>query len=207
MKKNRIFLLLCCALLPALLRAQAPQERESILIISSYYPYTRRMSGFIAEFERNIMASGIPCDIYVETLECKSINDAPIWMSQTENMISRYENKGLRAIVLLGQEAWASFVSLGHIPKDVMCFCCYVSSNGIVLPPPEDSLGMWLPPSINYMNMTDSLNNVGGMLNKYDVRRNIELVRSLFPEAENIAFISDNTYGGISLQALVREEM
>ena len=33
------------------------------------------MSGFIAEFERNIMASGIPCDIYVETLECKSIND------------------------------------------------------------------------------------------------------------------------------------
>ena len=207
MKKNRIFLLLCCALLPALLRAQAPQERESILIISSYNPDTRRMSGFIAEFERNIVASGIPCDIYVETLECKSINDAPIWMSQTENMISRYENKGLRAIVLLGQEAWASFVSLGHIPKDVMCFCCYVSSNGIVLPPPEDSLGMWLPPSINYMNMTDSLNNVGGMLNKYDVRRNIELVRSLFPEAENIAFISDNTYGGISLQALVREEM
>ena len=116
MKKNRIFLLLCCALLPALLRAQAPQERESILIISSYNPDTRRMSGFIAEFERNIMASGIPCDIYVETLECKSINDAPIWMSQTENMISRYENKGLRAIVLLGQEAWASFVSLGHIP-------------------------------------------------------------------------------------------
>lgn len=43
------------------------------------------MSGFIAEFERNIMASGIPCDIYVETLECKSINDAPIWMSQTEH--------------------------------------------------------------------------------------------------------------------------
>ena len=161
-------LLLCCALLPALLRAQEPQERESILIISSYNPDTRRMSGFIAEFERNILASGVPCDIYVETLECKSINDAPIWMSQTENMISRYENKGLRAIVLLGQEAWASFVSLGHIPKDVMCFCCYVSSNGIVLPPPEDSLGMWLPPSINYMNMTDSLNNVGGMLNKYD---------------------------------------
>lgn len=51
---------------------------------------------------------------------------------------------------------------------------------GIVLPPPEDSLGMWLPPSINYMNMTDSLNNVGGMLNKYDVRRNIELVRFRF---------------------------
>ena len=133
MKKNRIFLLLCCALLPALLRAQAPQERESILIISSYNPDTRRMSGFIAEFERNIMASGIPCDIYVETLECKSINDAPIWMSQTENMISRYENKGLRAIVLLGQEAWASFVSLDSFPQDIPFFGCYASTNGIPL--------------------------------------------------------------------------
>lgn len=89
-----------------------------------------------------------------------------------------------------------------------MCFCCYVSSNGISAPGRRrNSLGWIAPPSINYMNMTDSLNNVGGMLNKYDVRRNIELIRSLFPEAENVAFISDNTYGGISLQALVREEM
>ena len=45
--------------------------------------------------------------------------------------------------------------------------------------------------------MVDSLHNVGGLLNKYDVRRNIELIRSLYPEVENIAFISDNTYGGI----------
>ena len=109
--------------------------------------------------------------------------------------------------MLLGQEAWASFVSLGRIPKEVMCFSCFVSSNGIVLPPPADSTGVWMPPSINYMNMVDSLHNVGGLLNKYDVRRNIELIRTLYPEVENIAFISDNTYGGISLQALVREEM
>ena len=34
-----------------------------------------------------------------------------------------------------------------------------------------------------------------------------ELIRTLYPEVENLAFISDNTYGGISLQALVREEM
>ena len=190
-------LLLCCCilLLPAFVRAHESAGRESILIISSYNPDTRRMSSFITEFERQVVASGVPCDIYVETLECKSINDAPLWISQTDNLITRYESKGgLRAIVLLGQEAWASFVSLGRIPKEV-------------LPPPADSTGVWMPPSINYMNMVDSLHNVGGLLNKYDVRRNIELIRTLYPEVENIAFISDNTYGGISLQALVREEM
>ena len=204
-----LLLIGCCILFPMSLRAQenAP-ERESILVISSYNPDTRRMSSFITEFERKVVASGVPCDIYVETLECKSINDAPIWISQTDNMITRYENRGgLRAIVLLGQEAWASFVSLGRIPENVMCFSCFVSSNGIVLPPPADSTGAWMPPAVNYMEMADSLRNVGGLLNKYDVRRNIELIRSLYPEVENIAFISDNTYGGISLQALVREEM
>lgn len=203
-----LLLLSCCILLPSLLRAEEARGRESILIISSYNPDTRRMSSFITEFERQVVASGVPCDIYVETLECKSINDAPLWISQTDNLITRYESKGgLRAIVLLGQEAWASFVSLGRIPKEVMCFSCFVSSNGIVLPPPADSTGVWMPPSINYMNMVDSLHNVGGLLNKYDVRRNIELIRTLYPEVENIAFISDNTYGGISLQALVRREM
>ena len=37
--------------------------------------------------------------------------------------------------------------------------------------------------------------------------RNIDLIRSLYPQVENIALVTDNTYGGISLQALVRKEM
>lgn len=84
--------------------AEEARGRESILIISSYNPDTRRMSSFITEFERQVVASGVPCDIYIETLECKSINDAPLWISQTDNLITRYESKGgLRAIVLLGR--------------------------------------------------------------------------------------------------------
>ena len=54
--------------------------------------------------------------------------------------------------------------------------------------------------------MTDSLKTVGGMLNRYNIRRNVELIRSLYPQVKNIALVTDNTYGGISLQALVLEE-
>ncbi len=122
------------------------------------------MSSFITEFERQVVASGVPCDIYVETLECKSINDAPLWISQTDNLITRYESKGgLRAIVLLlGRRRGRRSSRWGRIPKEVMCFSCFVSSNGIVLPPPSDSADVWMPRSINYMNMVDSLHNVGG---------------------------------------------
>ena len=90
-------LLLCCCilLLPAFVRAHESAGRESILIISSYNPDTRRMSSFITEFEQRIVASGVPCDIYVETLECKGIADAPQWISQIDNLISRYEGRSL----------------------------------------------------------------------------------------------------------------
>ena len=164
-------------LAPLFVRSQETPERECILIVSSYNPDTRRMARFITEFEQQILALGIPCDICIETHECKGIADAALWMSLIDNMITRYESRSLRAVVLLGQEAWASFVSLGRIPEGV-----------------------------EYQGMTDSLKTVGGMLNRYDIRRNVELIRSLYPQVENIALVTDNTYGGISLQALVREE-
>ena len=191
---------------PLFVRSQETPERECILIVSSYNPDTRRMARFITEFEQQILALGIPYDICIETLECKGIADAALWMSLIDNMITRYESRSLRAVVLLGQEAWASFVSLGRIPEGVMCFCGFVSSNGVMLPPPPDSLQTWKPRSVEYQGMTDSLKTVGGMLNRYNIRRNVELIRSLYPQVENIALVTDNTYGGISLQALVREE-
>ena len=193
-------------LAPLFVRSQETPERECILIVSSYNPDTRRMARFITEFEQQILALGIPCDICIETLECKGIADAALWMSLIDNMITRYESRSLRAVVLLGQEAWAAFVSLGRIPEGVMCFCGFVSSNGVMLPPPPDSLQTWKPRSVEYQGMTDSLKTVGGMLNRYNIRRNVELIRSLYPQVENIALVTDNTYGGISLQALVREE-
>lgn len=61
------------------------------------------MARFITEFEQQILALGIPCDICIETLECKGIADAALWMSLIDNMITRYESRSLRAVVLLGQ--------------------------------------------------------------------------------------------------------
>ena len=101
---------------------------------------------------------------------------------------------------------WEPIVSQGCIPEGVMCFSCFASENGVMLPAPPDSLQTWRPRAIDYRVMCDSLNRVGGMLNHYDIRRNIDLIRSLYPQVENIALVTDNTYGGISLQALVRAE-
>ena len=88
-KPGWVLLCFCMLLAPLFVRSQETPGRESILIISSYNPDTRRMASFITEFEQQILASGVPCDIYIETLESKGIADAPLWMSLIDNMISR----------------------------------------------------------------------------------------------------------------------
>ncbi|HCV15199.1 MAG TPA: two-component sensor histidine kinase [Rikenellaceae bacterium] len=49
--------------------------------------------------------------------------------------------------------------------------------------------------------------NAGGILNHYVPRRNIDLILSFFPETKNIVFLSDNTYGGLSMKTLFKRDM
>ncbi|MEG2614352.1 MAG: ATP-binding protein [Alistipes sp.] len=211
---KRLFFLLICSLLSISSLQGAPKRdntSKTILIISSYNPDTRRMSNFISEFEQQIVKSKMPYEIFVENLECHEIADAPIWMTQMERIINRYEQQNLCAIILLGQEAWASFVSLGHCPKQVQIFGCFASTNGILLPKLHETSEQhdWLPASVDLMRLANVLSNntAGGLLNRYNVEKNINLALTLCPGINDIAFISDNTYGGISLQALVRKEI
>ena len=199
---------LCAVPLRAAEKRQEPAaEHGAILIVSSYNPDTRRMHDFISAFEKRIVDAAFPGEIYIESLECKNVDDAPQWIARLDKLLDRYEPKGLRAVVLLGQEAWASFVSLGRIPEGALCFGCYVSSNGIPLPAPRGSVRKWKPEMIDYLELFADSPTVGGLFNKYDIHRNIEMIRAIYPRLQCIAFVSDNTYGGISLQALVRKEM
>lgn len=178
----------------------------TILIIASYNPDTQRMSDFISVFEKDMAGSGDNYNIVVEDLGCKGLSDIRFWNGRMDEIFSRYDVNGLRAVILLGQEAWATFLARKQSDMKVPFFVCFASTNGIVIPrtsPGKD----WYPECVDMTELADSIGVGGGSLNKYDVRKNIELILSLYPNTENIAFVSDNTYGGISMQALVRKEM
>ncbi|MEG1621918.1 MAG: ATP-binding protein [Alistipes sp.] len=203
-----IVLLFFLFLTPKQVVAWQQNEEGCILVISSYNPDTKRMSSFMSEFEKAIADSDIPYNIYIENLECKGVNDAPLWVEAIDKIMIRYAPKKIKAVVLLGQEAWASFLSRGQFPSGVLFFGGFVSSNGVIIPPAKSySPRRWAPKSVDFIHILDSVGSGGGLFNKYDVCRNIDLIKTLYPEAENIAFVSDNTYGGISLQALVKKNM
>lgn len=199
------FLLL--ALIPGTLRAQIDSREGIILVVASYNPDTRRMSGFISDFEQAIVQKKVPYEIVVEDMGCKGLSEAPQWQERMRDILDRYrKNKQLKAVVLLGQEAWASFLAQGDFPDDIPFFGCYASVNGIALSSLNVPQRDWSY-SVDMAALADSIGTAGGCLNRYDEDKNVDLIRSLYPDVRNIAFVSDNTYGGVSLQALMRREM
>ena len=174
------FLLL--ALIPGTLRAQIDSREGIILVVASYNPDTRRMSGFISDFEQAIVQKKVPYEIVVEDMGCKGLSEAPQWQERMRDILDRYrKNKQLKAVVLLGQEAWASFLAQGDFPDDIPFFGCYASVNGIALSSLNVPQRDWSY-SVDMAARAVSIGTAGGCLNRYDVDKNVDLIRSLYPD-------------------------
>ena len=60
-----------------------------------------------------------------------------------------------------------------------------------------------MPGAIDFFNDFTDSSVKAGFVYEYDVEANINLIKHLYPNTKNIAFVSDNSYGGVSLQAHV----
>lgn len=206
MKKLLIIILI---IIPVIVKAQVTKESKPgiYLIITSYNPDTQRMSDFIMNIENSVIGMDPKAEVIIEDLGCKSFSEESfLWEHQMTNVLDKFSDSHLKAIILLGQEAWAAFLQQDSIPENVPFFTAFASVNGIELP--EDSVGYdWFPESINTTVKASTLGRGGGFLNQYNVIENIRLIKKLYPLTDNIVFVSDNTYGGVSLQALIRKEL
>ena len=147
--------------------------------------------------------------VVIENMNCKSFSDFPRWKGVMENILDKYRGSQEPALIILfGQEAWASYLSLNDsVTGEVPVMCALTSRNVVLLPDDGKDLAHWMPESSDFYE--DSLKHqvCGGFLYEYDIASNIRMIRAIYPDTKNIAFISDNTYGGVTLQAHVRKEM
>lgn len=204
----KLFLLLSLFSLGAFAQDEVVSQKSSIyLIITSYNPDTKRMSDFISDFEKNAGRISVPHNVLIKDLGCKNFgNEAFKWKKEITSIINVYKEQNLKAIILLGQEAWSAFLQMDSIPKGVPFFSVYASKNGIELPT-DTITAEWMPKSVNMVSKANSFGTGGGFINEYNVVKNIELIKSFYPQVKNIAFVSDDTYGGVSLQSLVISKM
>ncbi|MEG1635541.1 MAG: HAMP domain-containing sensor histidine kinase, partial [Rikenellaceae bacterium] len=185
-------------------RKIATKEKGVILVLSSYNPDVKRMSNFISIFESTILHESSEYEIFIEDLNFKGMDESNLWKINFKRIIDNYKNKNLKAILLLGQESWATFLSLGEYNTKIPFFGCIASENGMYI---KDTPLVKYPEMVDFTLIADSIGNAGGALNKYDVKKNIQLIRTIYQNVRNIALISDNTYGGIALQSLFISEM
>lgn len=186
-------------------------DKKPILIICSYNPAAHQTSVTISDYMDEYSKLGGQRDIIIENMNCKSFSEAPLWSKMMTQILAKYQGEKHPAqIILLGQEAWAAYLSQrDEMQVKVPVMCSLASSNVVILPEDTvESLDSWMPESVDLFD--DHLNIPelkSGFINQYDIEGNLRMIQAFYPKTKHIAFISDNTYGGVTMQALVRKEM
>lgn len=180
-----------------------------VLIIGSYNLDARQTSGNIYDFMEEFERLGGKAPIALENMNCKSFSESPQWKSKMTEILDKYEGKGAPVLlVLIGQEAWAAYLSQeDSIRGGFPVLTSLASRNAIILPDDSVNLKTWMPGAVDFFNDFTDSSVKAGFVYEYDVEANINLIKHLYPNTKNIAFVSDNSYGGVSLQAHVVEEM
>lgn len=205
--------ILFCSLLGVLLlknaNGQDARENSPILIISSYNPETSQTSSNISEFLDEYKLLGGVSPVIIENMNCKSFSESLRWEGQMHSILEKYQgSKAPNMIMLLGQEAWTSYLSQDDVfQRDVPILCGMVSRNAVLLPDEEVNLEDWEPESTDLKDVFGGKIQISGFVYDYDITENVNLIKRLFPKTQHIAFISDNSYGGVSMQAWVKHEM
>lgn len=186
---------------------------NDILIICSYDPDVPNTAITISDFYIIHQRRKSTNNMVVESLYCRDITDWTDWSKRMVNILQKHFANGKRpaAIVLLGTEAASVYFSLdtnmfnGELTR-VPIFFGMQGRNIIRIPTEDTDLTTWHPQSLDILNDFKQYNIMGGTLYQYDAEKNIKLIKKLFPQTKQILFISDNTLGGINMQALVMKQ-
>ena len=188
-------------------KTTASESSAPILIISSYNPDTQFTTSTIISFNDTYRHLGGKSPISIENMNCQSLSESQTWEKRLKNILLKHKQLPPKLIILIGQEAWASYLSQDTLPfKNTPVLCSMASRNVVLLPDNNQDIKLWNPESIDVFKDMPNRNIKAGFAYEYDIKKNIELIMNLYPLTRNIAFISDNTYEGISLQALVKKE-
>lgn len=181
----------------------------SILIITSYNPDTRSTAENISTFVDEYKKRDGKLSVLVESMNVQNLSELHLWKNRMRDILSKYKEKTPSIIILLGQESWAAFLSQeSSFVKNIPVICGMVSSKTVMLP---DSIPFdtkeWNPENKDVIDDFHDFNIIGGFVYDYRIRKNLCLIKDLYPETKNIYFLSDNSFGGVVMQSSLRRFM
>lgn len=197
-----------CLLMPFSVWAQGNMPRK-VLVVTSYNPDTQSTASHLSAFVDEYNYMGGRSRIVVESINCQNLSEMTEWRGRLLDVLKKHtQDEESELVILMGQEAWAAYLSLQEEwVRKLPVMGALVSENAVNIPTEKVNMMTWNPLSTNAFEDYKKHNIIGGIVYVYDIQRNIDLVMECFPRTQRIAFISDNTYGGVAMQSLVRKEL
>lgn len=179
----------------------APQELGEILFVTSYNVDNNYSNTFIEDMMEEYRQMGGSRKVSIEAMNCHSLDAVKYWMVHMNEILERHPRAS--AVVLYGLEAWVSYFSLTqkeYRQLPVICVGGQRWAAGIVggdVPAvhiePEQHLE-----SYDVLDMIKGFNVKACYYYEYDMDADMTLLRNFFPQVDNLAIISDNSYSGLS---------
>lgn len=206
--RTGLLVLTVCVMALSHANAAFAREAKRILVITSYNPDTKKMYTTLSDILQELKNKGennIRLDI--ENLNCKGLSEGHEWKYRMADILNEHRLSPPDLIIPLGQEAWSSFLSQNSdIARRTPVMPALVSTNTLISQ--NDSCNIQtIQPKAVYYDEIQGFNIVGGIFYKYDIEKNLELTRQLFPNTKRIALITDFTLGGLAMQTHVTRHM
>ncbi|MCF0190421.1 MAG: HAMP domain-containing histidine kinase [Marinilabiliaceae bacterium] len=183
---------------------------DKILIITAYSPEVPMVSRFISEFMQRFAGLGSDFSIMIENLNSHDLSKFSQWRTRMINIFKDCDddNNRPRLVILIGQETWATYLSINTTLGSKLPVIPVDASRHILkFTADDDGYVLSEPSYIDFNDVSPMYYIVGGALYQYNLEKNIELIRTIYPSTENIVFLNDNSYGGLALQRFVQREM
>lgn len=202
-----VFLLSCSVQMGAhdLLKMGKIAKNE-ILFISSYNSDTKYTSDNINSFIETYSKLGGKHSIVIENMNAMSLKEANLWHNRIKAILQKHPN--VQLIILLGGEAWVSYMQLTEEKyKKIPVMCAMASRYGVPIPADSVSLSSYESEGIDMLKVMKKYNVKLALSYNYDISKEIELMKSFYPKMKNLVLLTDNTYNGISHYTLLKKEL
>ena len=161
-------------------KVELSQRRPyELLLINSYhneYKWTNSLTNSISD---KLDESGISYELHITSINSKRRGNSQQWVKMIKNILTDYPPDTLDAILVTDDNAYHSLIRIlksDHNINIPIVFC------GV---------------SSFFKSEIADLSNITGVTQPTGIKETIDLALRLFPDTENIAFISDNTPTGL----------
>lgn len=179
----------------------SPKDTGEILFVTSYNVDNNYSNTFIEDMMEEYRQMGGTRKVSIEAMNCHSLDAVKYWMLHMTEILERHPRA--EAVVLYGLEAWVSYFSLTqeiYRRLPVICVGGQRWAAGIV---GGDVPMVSITPdhhmeSYDVLDMVKDFNVKACYYYEYNMDADMALLRDFFPQVDNIAVISDNSYSGLS---------